>query len=535
MMKFAFIILLNISLFAQIEIKDFKYPDFYKTDNLKKTNSKTPLSNSILDIVTNGDTVWLGTSRGLTMSPDGGKNWLNFYDTFDFGTESITALGFNNGIIWAATGHSVEQDGGTFPEGSGLRYSEDGGLSWKLVPQPVDDENDTITVYGVNNIRSLPVTVAINNIIYDIGFLGNNIFIATFAGGLRMSSDKGETWQRVVIPPDYLNEIHPDSSYSFNLQPVAGNFGNESNLNHRLFSVTYGGENTIYAGSAGGINRGTLLPSGEFYWQKFNHTNQDFSISGNFVTALGYSENNNSIWAATWKAEGESEFYGVSGSYDNGETWLTFLDGEKAHNFSFRTYNIAGTQIAQILTVTDNGVFRTTDFNNEPLTWLSPSQIVDDVTKIPILSNVFYSVKYHKTEGNNIIWIGSADAGLAKFTESGSGMWNGNWVVYLASQPLESDSETYAFPNPFSPDEEFTRIKFSFNSASANVSIRIFDFGMNLVKTLIQNAVRYGNQDNIEFWNGRDESGNILPNGVYFYRIDIEGQEPLFGKIMVLM
>jgi flagellar hook assembly protein FlgD len=38
----------------------------------------------------------------------------------------------------------------------------------------------------------------------------------------------------------------------------------------------------------------------------------------------------------------------------------------------------------------------------------------------------------------------------------------------------------------------------------------------------------------IDFWDGRDDSGNIVPNGVYFYRVDVDSDTPLFGKVMVL-
>jgi flagellar hook assembly protein FlgD len=66
------------------------------------------------------------------------------------------------------------------------------------------------------------------------------------------------------------------------------------------------------------------------------------------------------------------------------------------------------------------------------------------------------------------------------------------------------------------------------------VTIRILDFGMNLVKTLIQNANRNGNIDHFENWDGRDEFGNIVSNGVYFYRIDRDSADPVYGKIMVM-
>ena len=63
------------------------------------------------------------------------------------------------------------------------------------------------------------------------------------------------------------------------------------------------------------------------------------------------------------------------------------------------------------------------------------------------------------------------------------------------------------------------------------------------MRTVIQNA-RRGNPTHvinsganggvIDFWDGKDENGNVVPNGVYFYRIDAGGKKPMFGKIMVL-
>jgi len=58
---------------------------------------------------------------------------------------------------------------------------------------------------------------------------------------------------------------------------------------------------------------------------------------------------------------------------------------------------------------------------------------------------------------------------------------------------------------------------------------------MNSIRTIIQNAPRNRDLEGApEFWDGLDENGNYLPNGVYFYRIDINDDEPLFGKIIYM-
>jgi len=68
---------------------------------------------------------------------------------------------------------------------------------------------------------------------------------------------------------------------------------------------------------------------------------------------------------------------------------------------------------------------------------------------------------------------------------------------------------------------------------------------MNYVRTVIQNATR-GNPSNVvddlggassgvlDFWDGRNDNGEVVPNGVYFYRVDVDADEPVFGKILVL-
>ncbi len=57
---------------------------------------------------------------------------------------------------------------------------------------------------------------------------------------------------------------------------------------------------------------------------------------------------------------------------------------------------------------------------------------------------------------------------------------------------------------------------------------------MNLVRVVIQNAERREGARLQDFWDGKDEIGNIVTNGVYFYKVDSETNSPQFGKIMVL-
>lgn len=516
-----FILIFSSGIYAQFNPESFEVSG--DENFVPKITSSNPVSNSILDIVTIGDTVWLGTSRGVSVSFDRGTNWTNFYGTSPFGDDNISALAYNkyDGSIWAATATSVPgPGGGTVPKGTGLKYTTDNGLSWSSVSQPVDHPDSSIVIFGVNVLNVLPITVAEQNLTYDIAFTPDAVWITSFAGGTRRSTDKGQNWQRIILPTDSLNSVSPSDSLSERdkcISPTPGNFCSIGWLNYRAFSVVAADDSTVYVGTANGINKTTNAYAINPSWTKFNHQNQEESISGNFITALGFNSYNHTIWASSWKANDINEFYAVSFSTNGGNTWKTSLNEERGHNFGFKN--------ADVIALTDNGAFRSSNLAD---TWILPNNIVDSESGVSLKTNIFYSA----ASEDNDVWLGSAD-GLVRINESSA--WNGNWKIYFASQPLKSNSETYAYPNPFSPGQEQLKIKYSTGGTEANVTIRIFDFGMNYIRTIIQNAPRNRDLEGApEFWDGLDDNGNYLPNGVYFYRIDINDNDPLFGKIIYM-
>lgn len=122
------------------------------------------------------------------------------------------------------------------------------------------------------------------------------------------------------------------------------------------FSVVAANDSTVYVGTANGINKSSNANDQYPEWVKFNATNQNQPISGNFITALGYNQLTQTVWASTWKADGETEFYGVSSSEDGGITWNTFLHDERPHNFGFINDDV--------MVATDNGIFRSSDLGH---------------------------------------------------------------------------------------------------------------------------------------------------------------------------
>ena len=91
-------------------------------------------------------------------------------------------------------------------------------------------------------------------------------------------------------------------------------------------------------------------------------------------------------------------------------------------------------------------------------------------------------------------------------------------------QILESLS---CFPNPCI---EGTTIQFMLNN-EAHCSLSIYNHKGQKVRILLQNEFVQG--DHSIFWDGKDNAGNNLPNGVYFYKLQY-GDNQSFGKMAMI-
>lgn len=484
-MKFIFQVLVTF-IFANIIFVDFSggqvlHKNGYRLDSQPFLGLA---SNSITDILVEGDTLWLGTGRGLSRTTDGGQSFVSFGEDQGIGKGGISAIAVNPQVIWVATGFDTTTDLGNFQAGGGLAYSQDEGATWTSVPQP-----------GLTNVQ---------NVTFDIALRGSEVWITSFGGGLRKSNDLGQKWE--IVTPD-----------SFIFDPVAI-------LNHRAFSVI-SVDSVLWVGTAGGINRST---DGGVTWTNFNHQNQAQPISGNFVVAIGSQKYGNKriIWAATVEttsATGDtSEFRGVSWSEDEGFTWRTALRGEFAHNFAFDD--------SVVYVTTDNGLFKSIDGGQ---TWALFPDIVGQSGDRRILANEFFAVG---VSAGHTLWVGTAD-GLARTANGGL-----TWEVIQTFQPTGRDQtpRTYAYPNPFSPNvynklNGQGHVRFQYNTTRATqVTIRLYDYAMQLVTTVVEGKPRPANGDFYEIWDGRDDQGQPVANGVYFYRLDLEGEGRFWGKVMVL-
>lgn len=457
----------------------------YKDSFRMNTKPMTGLaSNSVTDIVVHENTIWFGTGSGLSRISEEDLSFVSFGEEQGIGRGGVSALAVSDEVVWVATGFDTTTEFGVLQAGGGLAYLLNDKETWNWVPQP-----------GVTNVQ---------NITFDIALRGSEVWITSFGGGLRKSEDFGQTWE--IVTPD-----------SFIFDPFA-------NRNHRAFSVIVV-DSTLWVGTAGGINRST---DGGVTWTNFNHSNQAESISGNFVPALALQRyrGNDIIWAATWETTVESgdtsEYRGISWSEDQGFSWRTALRGESTHNFAFDD--------SVVYVATDNGLFKSIDGGE---TWALFPNIVNPTGSRRILTHEFFAVG---VSSEHTLWIGTAD-GLAKSSDNGL-----TWEIFQTFEPTgqEASPRTYAYPNPFSPNVHnklngIGHVRFQYNTTEdTRVTLKIYDFAMQLVITVVENKPRPGNGDFYEIWDGKDSRGVQVDNGIYFYRLALEGDGSYWGKLIVL-
>ena len=133
-------------------------------------------------------------------------------------------------------------------------------------------------------------------------------------------------------------------------------------------------------------------------------------------------------------------------------------------------------------------------------------------------------------------WTVAADNGLHRFRFSVYDLTGKKGILELELNVLPLSGENkidgvYNFPNPFKQGTCFT-----FNLyQEGDVTIKIYTIGGRMLKTLVQNGRSFGY--NQIYWDGRDADGSILANGVYFYKITVQGasgEASKIGKIVVM-
>ncbi len=98
--------------------------------------------------------------------------------------------------------------------------------------------------------------------------------------------------------------------------------------------------------------------------------------------------------------------------------------------------------------------------------------------------------------------------------------------------PTTLGARVYNFPNPFRVGQETTTIRYELSSPG-DITIEILDMNNSLVNKLVANGFRQAGENTQDRWDGRNDAGEFVANGVYFCRIRAGGVQR-FVKIAVI-
>lgn len=471
--------------------------------------------NSVSNMRAFGDSLWIGPL--LMRNVGNSVDWFfpENADSIAQGPGRLFSISLAQDTVFAGLGHNPVIAGSSVQTGLGFHVSVDGGDTWRYIPQPLDQQGDTSIFYGNQTLEAIPIIVPQQSPPFDVDFTGSTVFFAGWASGIRRSTDFGETWQRILLPPSGVAVLRPEDSYDFVFDPRLDN-------NFLGFSVMVDSQNRVWAGTAGGVNisdNALTAPTDQIRWVNARRTGSPNSLLGNWVIKIVENPSDGSVWMTNWIAS-TGEEQGLVSTHDGGLTFERHLRGERLYDIVFDGDHV--------FVVGDNGLFISPD-NGQ--TWNQIRQISSPNAFIKSTANYLSLAK-----STDRIWVGTSD-GLASTTDRGQ-----TWQITNVNFPLRGGNyffpdapsvKAYAYPNPYSPGaHEIVRIKFE-APATGNASIRLYDFGMNLIRVLDNNYPVMQGQEYEAVWDGRDERGRRTATGPVFYRISVNGKS-VNGKFLLL-
>lgn len=476
--------------------------------------------NGVSTVVSNGDTVWVSPSlaRNIGNSPD----WIRptGIDSIDNGVGRVFSISVKKDTVFAGLGFTSNTITGDQPAGYGYYISIDGGENWRFSDFILDNriDEDTTFVYGGTTYTRKRIIVPEQSPPYNVAFSKNVLFSANWASGLLRSTDFGQTWERVVLPPFRVSELTPQrTNYEWNdcLSVQNGVCVESANIynsvdddNLKGFSVLVDSKNRVWFGSAGGINvseDALTAPIDSVSWKNSVTDGTSTGLLGRWIIEIQEDISTGRIWMTNWIADGNDRF-GLVFTEDGGNTFQQRLIGEKILGIGFKD--------GYVFAAGENGLFISPDNGDS---WQKSPQIKSP-NSILKASTQFQSVSVT----NNRVWIGTSD-GLISTNDLGK-----TWEITRVNFPLSGGNQydpeaksvsTYAYPNPYSPDQhELIRIRFNVDNPGT-VNIKIFDFGMNLVRDL-DTYTAHSSGSHEAIWDGIDGKGRKVANGPYFYVIE---------------
>jgi hypothetical protein len=486
------------------------------TGPLPPDNFNSLSQNSVSNMGAFGDSLWVGPLMMLNVRNSTDFIFPENADSVAAGPGRLFSIALAQDTVVAGLGFNFQSGGSSVQTGLGFHISTDGGTAWDYIPQPLDDPDATTLSYGGQQIEAVPVIVPQQSPPFSVAMQGETLFFAGWASGIRRSTDFGQTWERLLLPPRPISSLVPENQYDFVFDPRLDN-------NFLGFSVMIDSEGYVWAGTAGGINisdNALTAPADQIRWQKTRRTGSSSGLLGNWIIRIRENPYDNGIWMTNWISDQDGDRQGIVVTRDRGQTYDQHLIGQQIYDIAFEGSRIYAAGVNGLFISSDNGA-----------SW---NQIRQITTPNGFIKATADYLSLAKTTDR--LWVGTTD-GIASTSDGGD-----TWQLIRVNFPLSGGNQfvpdarsvnAYAYPNPFSARaHEITRIKFEAPS-SGNASILLYDYGMNLIRELDSGFSVNEGTTYEAVWDGNDGRGRKVANGPVFYVIRVGGSE-VRGKILVL-
>ncbi|MFO7659094.1 MAG: type IX secretion system sortase PorU [Bacteroidales bacterium] len=168
--------------------------------------------------------------------------------------------------------------------------------------------------------------------------------------------------------------------------------------------------------------------------------------------------------------------------------------------------------------------------------------VLNNNTSNPLVMNDYYqSQKDDYRSGEVMYQLIDIKPGIHTIHVKVWDIFNNSSEKMISFRVLDANAlvleKVYNYPNPFN---EHTIFQFEHNNPDDEllIKIEIFDFSGRVVRMINLNSYATGYRSEPIEWDGTDEYGNKLPNGIYPYRVTVENSDGLyavkFEKLMIL-
>ncbi len=210
----------------------------------------------------------------------------------------------------------------------------------------------------------------------------------------------------------------------------------------------------------------------------------------------------------------------AKGLFEDDENYPNFYDeGNVNIDPGFSNADCTDDLVAQMKNHRDNGTFGFWGF--APNTEFT---MPDYFLEYPYPEDLTYSADLTSTDGFHVGSLQWYPEELAQYE-----------AVYVSVDDNENELNTadnfvleQNYPNPFNPS---TRINYTINN-SGRVNLVVYNVLGQKIRTLVSNqSATAGSHSAV--WNGMNEAGNQVANGVYFYKLQV-GNQSTMKKMMFL-